>query len=509
MLVAIAAAGAGNVSSQGMQTVGSREAYDPGSLWRFFSGAVLNPWVVGGILLELANYFLWLAVLSWSDVSWALPLNALEYILVGLAAAFFLGEAVGPVRWLGIALIAAGVALLMGSWEHPRFLPRPDRRGRRLPHRLLAHRQRAGALLSLLAEAVLGGLLRSPPSSSRAASGLAFNLLVSGPLARLSTAASGWRPPSERQRCWPRPGPRPMVSRRGGGGLGRRQHRSGHVRQPPRHPGLGARVASADAQPPPPLLRAELRRAAVLRGRRVAAGWGCRDDAGAGRLSLSCSWPPRRAALGGGAAPVSAGGPGRRALGGGRRHRPLRARRGDDVDVAGGAPDRTRGPARQGRGGLERLLPLPGPGAGRDCGFGAERVRPRLGAGGPRHGGCGRGARRAGRDVGLSAGGVLLRPGVSPRDGPPLGRERGDRARRPGLRLRRDGRRHRGRAPADGLDRRGRLADGGGALPPSSSSPPSRSGCKETPGRRAGESPSRLKPWRRFWAWRLSWAQRM
>lgn len=124
MLVAIAAAGAGNVClSKGMQMVGSLEAYDPGSLWRFFTGAVMNPWVVGGILLELANYFLWLAVLSWSDVSWALPLNALEYILVGLAAAVFLGEQVSPVRWLGIALIAAGVALLMDSWEHPETPP--------------------------------------------------------------------------------------------------------------------------------------------------------------------------------------------------------------------------------------------------------------------------------------------------------------------------------------------------------------------------------------------------
>ena len=124
MLVAIAAAGAGNVClSKGMQMVGSLDRYDPAGLWHFFSSAVLNPWVIGGILLELANYFMWLAVLSWSDVSWALPLNALEYILVGLAAAAFLGETVTPMRWLGIALIASGVALLMGSWEHPEAPP--------------------------------------------------------------------------------------------------------------------------------------------------------------------------------------------------------------------------------------------------------------------------------------------------------------------------------------------------------------------------------------------------
>ena len=124
MLLAIAAAGAGNVClSKGMQAVGSLESFDPASLWAFFSGAVLNPWVIGGILLELANYFLWLAVLSWSDVSWALPLNALEYILVALAAAAFLGERVGPVRWAGIVLIAAGVVLLYGSWDHRETAP--------------------------------------------------------------------------------------------------------------------------------------------------------------------------------------------------------------------------------------------------------------------------------------------------------------------------------------------------------------------------------------------------
>lgn len=124
MLLAIVAAGVGNVFlSKGMQMIGSLERFDPASLWAFFTGAVLNPWVIGGILLQLANYFLWLAVLSWSDVSWALPLNALEYILVALAAAAFLGERVGLVRWAGIALIAAGVFLLYGSWQHPETPP--------------------------------------------------------------------------------------------------------------------------------------------------------------------------------------------------------------------------------------------------------------------------------------------------------------------------------------------------------------------------------------------------
>ncbi len=120
IIAAIIVAAVGNLClSEGMKAVGSLEAYDPASLWAFFTGAILNPWVVGGILLQFTNYLMWLAVLSWSDVSWATPINAIEYVLVGLAAAFFLGEKVGPTRWLGIALIVFGVTILVGSWEHP------------------------------------------------------------------------------------------------------------------------------------------------------------------------------------------------------------------------------------------------------------------------------------------------------------------------------------------------------------------------------------------------------
>lgn len=127
MVLAIMAATLGNVSlSRGMKIVGALSAYDPATLWAFFVDACGNPWVIGGIVLQFANYILWLAVLSWADVSWATPLNAIEYVLVGLAAAAFLGEQVGPVRWLGIVLIVFGVSILVGSWEAPEALEEPE-----------------------------------------------------------------------------------------------------------------------------------------------------------------------------------------------------------------------------------------------------------------------------------------------------------------------------------------------------------------------------------------------
>jgi len=63
-----------------------------------------------------AVYFgLWLAVLSWEDLSVALPLHALSYIVVAFLAQWYLGEHVTPMRWAGICLICAEVALVTRS----------------------------------------------------------------------------------------------------------------------------------------------------------------------------------------------------------------------------------------------------------------------------------------------------------------------------------------------------------------------------------------------------------
>ncbi len=64
-----------------------------------------------------AVYF-WLAVLSWEDLSVALPLQALSYVIVAFLAQWYLGENVTPMRWAGIALVCAGVMLITRSSEN-------------------------------------------------------------------------------------------------------------------------------------------------------------------------------------------------------------------------------------------------------------------------------------------------------------------------------------------------------------------------------------------------------
>ena len=67
------------------------------------------------LALQAVYFGLWLAVLSWEDLSVALPLQALSYLVVAFLAQWFLGEQVSGIRWAGICLICAGVALVTRS----------------------------------------------------------------------------------------------------------------------------------------------------------------------------------------------------------------------------------------------------------------------------------------------------------------------------------------------------------------------------------------------------------
>jgi hypothetical protein len=80
-----------------------------------FSGlllAILNPWVTLGILCLLAFFTCYMSALSWADLTYVLPATSLGYVLVAFIARFSFHEQISPTRWLGIALIAAGVGFV-------------------------------------------------------------------------------------------------------------------------------------------------------------------------------------------------------------------------------------------------------------------------------------------------------------------------------------------------------------------------------------------------------------
>jgi uncharacterized membrane protein len=116
VLIAGMLGGSGHVLlAKGMKTIGDlTEA--PASVVSDMVGRTLtNPWVLLGVGLQAAFFFMYLTLLSRADVSKILPMTAFDYIVVALLAQLFLAEPVTPARWTGIAFIVLGVFMVSRS----------------------------------------------------------------------------------------------------------------------------------------------------------------------------------------------------------------------------------------------------------------------------------------------------------------------------------------------------------------------------------------------------------
>lgn len=109
--VTVFAAAGDSMLSHGMKQAGPVSLHHLQSLIL----AVLNPWVVVGIILLLAFFASYMNALSWADLTYVLPATSLGYVLLALVARFVLHEQVSPLRWLGIALISGGVGFVAGG----------------------------------------------------------------------------------------------------------------------------------------------------------------------------------------------------------------------------------------------------------------------------------------------------------------------------------------------------------------------------------------------------------
>lgn len=97
--------------------VGPPDLFQGPALFDYFVLTFQNPWIIFGVLLEIAYFALWLWVLSLAELSWALPMHAVEYIFVAILALFLLGEEISLERWIGIVLITVGVLFMVVSWN--------------------------------------------------------------------------------------------------------------------------------------------------------------------------------------------------------------------------------------------------------------------------------------------------------------------------------------------------------------------------------------------------------
>jgi drug/metabolite transporter (DMT)-like permease len=112
-----------NVAGNSMLTHGMQQLGDPGNTPLALIGALFHPWVAAGVALLILWTLSHMALLSWADLSYVMPVTAIGYVLAAFSGRFILGEEISVYRWTGIFLITIGV-MLVGSTK-PTTTPEP------------------------------------------------------------------------------------------------------------------------------------------------------------------------------------------------------------------------------------------------------------------------------------------------------------------------------------------------------------------------------------------------
>jgi len=98
--------------SRAMKVVGEVHDFRPAALVGFVFRAMRVGWMWIGITMMTLAFFSLLAMLSIENVSFVVPVTALSYAAGALGAMLFLHERISPQRWLGVAIVCAGVTLV-------------------------------------------------------------------------------------------------------------------------------------------------------------------------------------------------------------------------------------------------------------------------------------------------------------------------------------------------------------------------------------------------------------
>ena len=97
----------------GMKATGEPARLRLKEMLRFLGRALRNGWFWTGLPLLALSFYSLLLLLSWEPISLVIPVSALNpYVFGTLAAKYILGEQISVTRWVGVALVCAGVALV-------------------------------------------------------------------------------------------------------------------------------------------------------------------------------------------------------------------------------------------------------------------------------------------------------------------------------------------------------------------------------------------------------------
>jgi drug/metabolite transporter (DMT)-like permease len=113
--IVVAGTGGELCVSRAMKGIGEVDDFRPKALLRFVGQALRIPWMWLGVALMALGFFSLLAILSFLEVSFVVPVSALSYAAGAFGAKAFLGERISRNRWLGIAVVCVGVTIVWWS----------------------------------------------------------------------------------------------------------------------------------------------------------------------------------------------------------------------------------------------------------------------------------------------------------------------------------------------------------------------------------------------------------
>ncbi|HVL65144.1 MAG TPA: EamA family transporter [Actinomycetota bacterium] len=116
LLVSVAFAIGGQfMLKSAMDSIGRFGSAEVKQAGEYIGRAAREPRLWGGLALFGCSAAFWLVVLSRVPLSLAYPFVGISYIVVVLIARFALHEEVPPLRWVGVALVALGIAVIGAS----------------------------------------------------------------------------------------------------------------------------------------------------------------------------------------------------------------------------------------------------------------------------------------------------------------------------------------------------------------------------------------------------------
>jgi len=113
ILVSIILGPLGNVFlGKAMKGVGSLRSVRILDLAPIASGVLTSGYIWLGIACLLGFFLAHMLLLTWADYSYVQPATSLSYLTIAILSYFILGEAISPLRWLGVSVICLGVFLV-------------------------------------------------------------------------------------------------------------------------------------------------------------------------------------------------------------------------------------------------------------------------------------------------------------------------------------------------------------------------------------------------------------